>query len=102
MVSSWGVWRPFPNPQYGGHLEAPVGPGVYEVRHADTGALVAFGPSPNVAQSLAGMLPKHTTGLLAAFRRRARYAPEELEYRTFTATDLAEARSAAERLLGRR
>lgn len=102
MVSSWGAWRSFPDPQHGGHLDAPVGPGLYEVRHTDTGALVAFGPAANVAQALAGMLPKEQTCILSILRRRPHRRPETLEYRTCIATSVSEARSAAERLRGRR
>ena len=89
MVRSWSAWRSFPNPQYGGHLDAPVGPGLYEVRHADTGALVAFSPAANVAQALAGMLPQQQTGILSFLRRRPDHAPESLEYRTCIAASMS-------------
>src|SRR5256885_191014 len=43
MVSCWAAWKPFPISENGGHVDAPIGPGVYEVRHMGTGALGAFG-----------------------------------------------------------
>ena len=52
MVSSWGLWRPFPNHESGGHIEAPIGPGVYEVRHADTGDAVARGIVRDAAEQI--------------------------------------------------
>src|SRR5215813_1820527 len=79
MVQTWSNWKQFPDAQSGEHVEAPIGPGVYEVRHTMTGRVVAFGHSANVANSLA-----------------------DLEYRTCAATSRAEAKTAAQRLLGLR
>ncbi len=103
MMTSWAAWRPFPNPQSGGHIDAPIGPGVYEVRHTLTGAVVAFGPSGNVAQDLAILLPKPRAKLWSSLvPRRNELRSEQLEYRTCTATTAQEARTIAERLRGRR
>lgn len=103
MVSSWVNWKPFPNPDRGGHIEAPIGPGVFEVRHTGTGEQIAFAHSGNVAQSLALLLPKPVSGLRVLFaRKRPSYRSEELEYRTCAATTLDEARTMAQRLHGRR
>ncbi len=103
MVSSWVNWKPFPNPEHGGHIDAPIGPGVFEVRHTGTGEQIAFAHSRNVAQSLAILLPKRPSGLRLLFRRKpSRYRSDDLEYRTCAATSVDEARSMAERLRGRR
>jgi hypothetical protein len=103
MVSSWGLWRPFPNHEFGGYIEAPIGPGVYEVRHADTGEVIAFGSTGSVAQSLSKLMPKPASGLRALFAGKVpSYRSEELEYRTCTASSVGEAKFAAERMLGRR
>jgi len=103
MVSSWADWKPFPNPHHGGHIDAPIGPGVFEVRHTGTGEQVAFAYSSNVAQSLAILLPKPASGLRLLFaRKRTNYRSDELEYRTCAATSAEEARAMAERLRGRR
>jgi hypothetical protein len=103
MMSSWADWRPFPNSETGGHIDAPIGPGVFEVRHTGTGEQIAFAHSANVAQSLAILLPKPASGLRLLFaRRRPALRCEDLEYRTCAATSLEEARTMAERLRGRR
>jgi hypothetical protein len=55
MVQTWSNWKRFPDAQSGEHVEAPIGPGVYEVRHTMTGRVVAFGHSANVANALADL-----------------------------------------------
>jgi hypothetical protein len=103
MVSTWGLWRSFPNYESGGYFEAPIGPGVYEVRHADTGELVAFGHADSVARALMKLIPKPATGLRSIFASKMPvHRSGDLEYRTCSASSPGEAKSAAERLLGRR
>ena len=43
MIGRWMDWKRLPKAERGEHIEAPIGPGVYEVREAATGALFAFG-----------------------------------------------------------
>ena len=103
MIGPWSNWKPFPNALQGQHIEAPIGPGVYEVCHTSTQELVAFGHSSNVAQSLSNVLPAN--GRKWPFFRRAarpRYHSSELEYRTCATGTPAEARVAAEQLIGHR
>ncbi len=33
MMQTWSGWKRFPDVKSGDHIEAPIGPGVYEVRH---------------------------------------------------------------------
>jgi hypothetical protein len=98
MMTSWTAWKPFPNPQIGGHVEAPIGPGVYEVRNTMSGEAVAFGHSGNVAHALTSLVPSGPLAILA----RRRLKPDELEYRTCAASTAGEAKTMAERLRGRR
>jgi hypothetical protein len=104
MVQTWSSWKRFPDVERGGHFEAPNGPGVYEVRHALTGRVIAFGPASNVAQALSEL--KFDSGV-STFARLFRKRPlarrvADLEYRTCAAASRAEARTAAQRLLGLR
>ena len=104
MVQTWSSWKRFPDATNGGTVEAPIGPGVYEVRHTMTGRVIAFGDSANVAQSLSEL---NVNGGLSPFTRlfRRRLLPSrvaDLEYRTCAAGSRAEARTAAHRLLGLR
>jgi hypothetical protein len=103
MIGRWSNWKSFPDPAHGGHIEAPIGPGVYEVHHADTGEQVAFGYTKNVAEALSNVLEPPARGW-SLFRKpaRPRYQSSELEYRTCAAGTVVEARSAAEQMLGRR
>ena len=99
MVSQWTAWRPFPKPQRGEHLSAPVGPGVYELRCVKSGESIAFGHSPNVAMTL--------TQLRAGsfwerwFGRRSQ-PQREIEYRTMSAATPRVAREHANVLENRR
>ena len=104
MVQTWSTWKRFPDAQSGEHVEAPIGPGVYEVRHTMTGRVVAFGHSGNVANALADL--KLDDGI-GAFTRLFRKQPlvsrvSDLEYRTCAATSRSEARTVAQRLVGLR
>ena len=104
MVSGWTTWKLFPLAEYGEHIQAPVGPGVYEVRQVSTGDLIAFGHSAQVAHTLSSLAP---SGGLPFWKRpfagRASRMPRrDLEYRTCATATKAQARMVAERLLGRR
>jgi hypothetical protein len=104
MVQTWSSWKRFPDAQSGEHVEAPIGPGVYEVRHTMTGRVVAFGHAGNVANALADL---ELNGGASTFSRLFRKQPlvsrvSDLEYRTCAATSRAEAKTAAHRLIGLR
>ena len=103
-MQTWTSWKRFPDAQIGGHVEAPIGPGVYEVRHTLTGRVVAFGHAKNVAQALTEL---KLNGGVGAFARLFRRQPlvsrvSDLEYRTCAASTRSEARTTAQRLLGLR
>jgi hypothetical protein len=104
MVQTWSNWKRFPDAQSGEHVEAPIGPGVYEVRHTLTGRVVAFGHSGNVANSLADLKLNGGISPLARLFRKPSLVSRvaDLEYRTCAATSRAEARTAAHRLKGLR
>jgi hypothetical protein len=104
MIGRWTAWKRFPNAFHGESLEAPIGPGVYEVCHTETGELVSFGSAANVAEALSKVLPSKDPRKWPFFRKnsRPRYDSSELEYRTCPAGTLIEARVAAEQLLGHR
>lgn len=103
-MQTWSGWKRLPDVQSGEHVEAPIGPGVYEVRHTLTGRVVAFGPASNVANALTDL---EFTGGVGTFARLFRKQPlaarvTDLEYRTCSATSRAEAKVTAHRLLGLR
>ena len=98
MISTWSEWKRYPRPGRGDNIEAPITPGIYEVRIASTGALHSFGAVDNVAQALA-MLP---IGHKSWFGRRDPASLPDLEYRTCATSTKADAKAAAERMIGSR
>ena len=103
-MQTWSSWKRFPDAQSGGVIDAPLSPGVYEVRHTMTGRVVAFGHSANVADALAELRLNGGVGTFARlFRRQAPVSRvSDLEYRVCAASTRAEARTTAQRLLGLR
>jgi len=104
MVQNWSGWKRFPDSHSGDSVEAPIGPGVYEVRHSLTGRVVAFGPARNVAQALSELKVNGGVGTFARLFRKEPLVSRvaDLEYRTCAAASRAEAKTAAQRLLGLR
>ena len=98
MISTWSEWKRYPRPGRGENIEAPITPGIYEVRFAGTGALHSFGAVDNVAQALS-LLP---IGSKSWFGRRETSDLPDLEYRTCATSTKADAKIAAERMIGRR
>lgn len=98
MISTWSEWKRYPRPGRGENLEAPISPGIYEVRYAATGALHSFGAVDNVAQTLASL----PVGAKSWFGRRDNAQLPDLEYRTCATSTKADAKTVAERMVGRR
>jgi hypothetical protein len=98
MITTWSEWKRYPRAGRGENIEAPISPGIYEVRHAGTGALHSFDAVDNVAQALA-LLP---VGSKSWFGRRGSAVVPDLEYRTCATSSKADAKAAAERMIGRR
>ncbi|MEH2472419.1 hypothetical protein V1281_006391 [Nitrobacteraceae bacterium AZCC 2161] len=101
MIANWSEWKRYPRASRDENIEAPISPGIYEVRHAASGALFAFDAADNLAQALAKISapPKSLTSWFGL--REAAMLPD-LEYRTFSTTTRANARIAAARMIDRR
>ena len=103
MMTGFTAWKPVPHPDWGTPVDLPVGPGVYAIRHASTGEMLAFGHSPNVAREVGSLLPLSGTSRWAPFApRRLTVRSDELEYRSCAAASASDAKLLAERLRGRR
>jgi hypothetical protein len=100
MVATWSSWQRFPDGQRRESLQAPIGPGVYEVRHALSGRLVAFGPSGQVANALTSLMPDRPFSIWRALfgKRRPLHRSQDLEYRTCATATKREAKIFAGRL----
>lgn len=104
MLLAWGLWRSFPNSSpLSPSLDAPEGPGLYEIRRVSDGTLVAFGHAGSVIEALRGLMPGAAGGLRRLFSpNRKVWTSGALEYRTVAVATPEEARSIAERLEDRR
>jgi hypothetical protein len=100
MITTWSEWKNYPKGIPGDRLEASIGPGVYEVRNTITGAVYAFGAVDNLAEALA-RIAAPSRSLSSFFVKRDTHLPD-LEYRTCAADTKAQAKIAAERMVGRR
>jgi hypothetical protein len=98
MISTWSEWKRYPRAGRGENIEAPISPGIYEVRYAATGAVHSFAAVDNVAQALSQI----SVGSRSWFGRRASAQVPDLEYRTCATSSKADAKAAAERMIGRR
>src|SRR5215467_1864506 len=98
MISKWSEWKRYPRPGRGENIEALITPGIYEVRIAGSGALHSFDAVENVAQALAQL----QVGSRSWFGRRDPASLPDLEYRTCATSTRADAKAAAERMIGRR
>jgi hypothetical protein len=101
MISRWSDWKRFPRAHRGENIEAPICPGIFEVRVASSGALFRFGVSENIAQTLSA-LPLKPRSFRIWFSRREQDTVPDLEYRTCATSTKAEAKAAAEGMIGRR
>ena len=100
-VQTWSNWKRFPNAESGDHIEAPIGPGVYEVCDASTREQIAFGCTTNVANTLSTVLTRGTRKMsLLPWRRRSGH--ETLEYRAWPTATLSDAKIAVGQILDKR
>jgi hypothetical protein len=104
MMQTWSGWKRFPDVSIGDHVEAPMGPGVYEVRHTLSGRVMAFGHAGNVAHAISELRLNGDAGPLARLFGRQPLVSRvaDLEYRTCAAASRADAKTAAQRLMGLR
>src|SRR5258707_14232171 len=98
MISKWGEWKRYTRAGKGENIEAPISPGIYEVRFAGSGALHSFGAVDNVAQALSQL----AVASKSWFGRREPVKLPELEYRTCATSSKADATAATERIISRR
>lgn len=95
MIGKPSPYRPFPDPRKGGTLVAPIGAGVYELRHrSGDKELVLVGISSRVAHRMSSLLPKpYGTGTRnnEAKRRYVLRHIRDLEYRTIATKTRAQA-----------
>lgn len=103
MAARWTEWKAFPDAYRGETIEAPIGPGVYEVCDAATREQVAFGCTRNVAETLSQVLRAQKTRRASFFRHfRRRKLGDTFEYRAWPTATVADAKVAVGQILGQR
>jgi hypothetical protein len=95
MADRWTAWKSFPDDYHGEYIQAPTGPGLYEVCRASTREQIAFGCTRSVAESLADLLKPRGLRRWLSFRRGPYYDTGELEYRTWPTKSLSDAKATA-------
>jgi len=83
MIQTWNSWKRFPDVRTGGQLDAPVGPGVYEVHHTLTGRVIAFGHTGDVANALNHLKLNGGGSILSRLFRRQPLAARVSEFTAF-------------------
>ncbi|MBM3566500.1 MAG: hypothetical protein FJX42_10370 [Alphaproteobacteria bacterium] len=97
----WSKWRPFPNPERGGLLIAPFGPGCYQLRLRKKKRLILFGQSGHVAHRMTSLLPNpRGTGTRRNSTKRTcvHLHISEIEYQTIACKDRRAAKKVEENL----
>ena len=102
MIDNWTNWKQLPSAERSEHIEAPIGPGIYEVRDVATGDLMAFDAAANVARALSALRKPPARSWTKLFGGNGRDRTPHVEYRTCEASSISEARMMAQALLGRR
>jgi hypothetical protein len=92
MRDRWTAWKSFPDDYYGEYIQAPLGPGLYQVCRASNRETIAFGCTRNVVDSLADLLKPRGLSRWLSFRRGRSHEAGEFEYRTWGTASVADAR----------
>jgi hypothetical protein len=92
MADRWTGWKSFPDDYHGEYIQAPMGPGLFEVCRASTREPVAFGCTRNVADSLGDVLKPRGLRKWLSFRGKRSYDTGGLEYRTWPTATVSDAR----------
>ena len=95
MRDRWTGWKCFPDDYHGDYIQAPLGPGLYEVCRASTRQTIAFGCTRNVVDSLCDRLKPRGLSRWLSFRRGRDHDVGEFEYRTWSTASVSEARLVA-------
>lgn len=77
-MRSWTEWKRFTNG--GEKVDAPGGPGLYEVRHIESGHLISFGHCKSVVGAIGKLLPTNVGSWTQIFFRAHLISLEKLEY----------------------
>jgi|TARA_Y100000294_G_scaffold112625_1_gene104399 hypothetical protein len=99
---SWTNWAPFPSPKNIRGIDAPNGPGVYELKNKETEEYVLVGISIGVRKRMKSLMPApYGVGRRNNFMKRQYVLGnyENIVYRTIATNDRVEAENIEKCLL---
>lgn len=94
-MSAWTNWRAMPSPQDCRLINAPSGPGVYQIKNKVTGQLIQFGIGVKCQERMKSLFPEpYGCGKRNNSNKREYIFSnwKNLEYRTFATLTRAEAK----------
>lgn len=101
-MSNWSEWQPFPAAETNQFLDAPAGPGLYELRNKRTNEYVLVGKSIEVAHRMRSLLPPPYGRGTRNNESKRQYVLDnigDIEYRTLACTTEDEAKAIEKQLL---
>jgi len=93
-MPNFNEYRPYPDPRKSEYLHAPLGPGVYDLRHIKSKENILFGIGGRCAHRMSSLLPKPLgTGTRNNEKKRNYLLDniEDIEYRTYACQTREEA-----------
>lgn len=100
MIESWSCWQSLPDARHCEGLQAPSGPGLYEVRDFESGELIVFNYAAHVASTLSNITPDNSATLWRRALHPKWISPRhhDIEYRTRATATKIEAKTLAANL----
>lgn len=101
MAGKWTEWKPMPSPDSCRSIEAPEGPGVYQLRNRITRQLIQFGISKYCQERMKSLFPKPYGRGTRNNEDKRKFVLKNwklLEYRTIPTTTRKEAKEIEDRL----
>ena len=97
----WSQWKPMPNPVECRSIEAPVGPGLYQIKTQNTNQFILFGIGIDCQKRMKSLYPKpYGVGTRNNSDKRDFILKhwKSLEYRTFETVTREEAKQIEDQL----
>jgi excinuclease UvrABC nuclease subunit len=99
---NWTEWKPFPEPNQIRMIQAPQGPGVYELKNQETHEYVLVGISVNIKRRMKSLMPPpYGVGRRNNFMKREYVLDNyhDIVYRTLSTPSRQEAKDFEKTLL---
>lgn len=101
MIGKWSEWKPMPSPDLCRSIDAPEGPGVYQIRNRITKQLIQFGIGNECQERMKSLFPKPYGKGTRNNEYKRKYILEnwrQLDYRTMPTSTRFEAKEIEDEL----